>query len=73
MLKKVGITSVDEEGEVNDLNPAALALGGMTNGISPLELTAAYAVFPNGGEYKEPICYTRVLNSEDEVQFEKTS
>lgn len=73
MLKKVGITSVDEEGEVNDLNPAALALGGMTNGISPLELTAAYAVFPNGGEYKEPICYTRVLNSEDEVLFEKTS
>ena len=59
MLKKVGITTVDDEGEVNDLNPAALALGGMTQGISPLELTAAYATFPNGGVYKNPISYTK--------------
>ena len=73
MLRKVGITSLDDEGEVNDLNPAALALGGLTNGISPLELTAAYATFPNGGVYKEPIAYTKVLNAKDEVLFEKTS
>ena len=73
MLKKVGITTVDDEGEVNDLNPAALALGGMTQGISPLELTAAYATFPNGGVYKNPISYTKVLNSKDEVLFEKSS
>ena len=73
MLKKVGISTLDDEGEVNDLNPAALALGGMSNGITPLELTAAYATFPNGGEYKEPISYTKVLNSKGEVLFEKTS
>lgn len=73
MLKKVGITSVDEEGEVNDLNPAALALGGMSSGISPLELAAAYTTFPNGGEYKNPISYTKVLNADDEVLFEQTS
>jgi penicillin-binding protein 1A len=71
MLKKVGVTSIDEEGDTNDLNPAALALGGMTNGISPLELAAAYAVFPNGGIYKEPVSYTKVLNSGDEVLFQK--
>lgn len=73
MLKKVGISTLDDEGEVNDLNPAALALGGMSNGITPLDLTAAYATFPNGGEYKEPISYTKVLNSKGEVLFEKTS
>lgn len=73
MLKKVGVTSLDEEGDVNDLNPAALALGGMTNGISPLEVTAAYATFANGGIYKSPIAYTKVLNSNDEVLFEKTA
>ena len=73
MLKKVGITTVDDEGDSNDLNPAALALGGMTSGISPLELTAAYATFPNGGVYKSPISYTKVLNSKDEVLFEKSS
>ena len=73
MMKKVGITTIDEDGDVNDLNPAALALGGMTNGISPLELTAAYAVFPNGGVYKSPISYTKVLNSSDEVLFDKSA
>ena len=73
MLKKEGITTVDEEGDVNDLNAAALALGGMTSGISPLEMTAAYAIFPNGGVYKTPIAYTKVLNSDGEVLFEKTT
>ncbi|MFQ8603334.1 MAG: penicillin-binding transpeptidase domain-containing protein, partial [Anaerovoracaceae bacterium] len=73
MLKKSGVTTLDEEGKVNDLNPAALALGGMTNGISPLEITAAYATFANGGIYKSPISYTKVLNSSDEVLFENTS
>ena len=71
MLKKSGISTIDEEGDVNDLNPAALALGGMTSGIAPLELTAAYAVFPNGGTYKEPITYTKVLGSDDELLFDK--
>lgn len=73
MLKKCGVTSIQEKGDANDLNAAALALGGMTNGISPLEVTAAYAVFPNGGVYKTPIAYTKVLNSNDEVLFEKTA
>ncbi len=71
MLKKLGITTVDTEGEVNDLNPAALALGGMTSGISPLEMAAAYATFPNGGIYNDPIAYTKVLDANDEVLIEK--
>ena len=70
MLKKVGITTLDEE---NDLNPAALSLGGLTNGISPLEETAAYAVFPNGGVYKTPIFYTKVLDSNGDIIFDKTT
>ena len=71
MLKKNGITSVDEEGSTSDMNAAALALGGMTDGISPLELTAAYATFPNGGVYKSPIFYTKVLDNKDKVLIEK--
>ena len=71
MLKKNGITTVDTEGEVNDLNPAALALGGMTSGVSPLEMAAAYATFPNGGVYNTPIAYTKVLDANDEVLIEK--
>lgn len=71
MLKKVGITTLDEEGAISDMNPAALALGGLTNGITPLELTAAYATFPNAGSYKTPVFYTKILNSRDEVIMEK--
>jgi len=73
MLKKVGITSIVEDGDTNDMNAASLALGGLTDGISPLELTAAYATFPNGGEYQEAIAYTKVLDSNDEVKLEKVS
>lgn len=65
-LEKFGITSVVEGGSVNDENAAALALGGMTNGISPLELASAYSTFPNKGIHKESTSYTRVLTQNDE-------
>lgn len=71
-LKKMGITTIVEDGATNDLNPAALALGGMTNGISPLEMAAAYGIFPNEGTYTEPVTYTKITNSNDEVLFDKT-
>lgn len=71
-LKKMGITTVVEDGATNDMNPAALALGGMTKGISPLEMSAAYGIFPNQGLYTEPVTYTKITNSNDEVLFEKT-
>lgn len=34
-LEKMGITSIDKEGSVSDINLAAISLGGMTQGISP--------------------------------------
>lgn len=61
LLKQLGITTVVESGPVNDVNPAAMALGGMTYGISPLEMTAAYGTIANGGIYQTPIAYTQVL------------
>lgn len=70
MLKRNGITSIVEEGTVNDYNAAALALGGMTKGISPLELAAAYATFPNGGMYRQPVVYTKVCDRSGNVILE---
>ena len=70
-LKKMGVTTVVEDGNVNDMNPAALALGGMTKGIKPIEMAASYGIFPNKGTYTEPIAYTKITNSNDEVLFEK--
>lgn len=74
-LQKFGITSVqtDTASGVNDVNVAALALGGMTKGISPLEMSSAFGTFPNQGKYIEPIAYTKITNKNDEVLINKTS
>ena len=71
-LQKLGVTTVVTEGDVNDMNPAALALGGMSKGISPLEMAGAYGSFPNGGVYTEPISYTKITNRKGEVLIERT-
>lgn len=69
-LKKVGVTTVVESGDTNDQNAAALALGGMTQGISPLEMASAYGTFGNQGVYIKPVSYTKVTNKKDEVILE---
>lgn len=66
-LKKNGITSIVEEGATNDINAAALGLGGMTNGISPIQMASAYGTFPNGGLYIEPTTYTIVEDNQGNV------
>jgi penicillin-binding protein 1A len=66
-LKKLGITTLVEKGNVNDLNPAALALGGMTNGAKPIEMASAYGVFANAGVRAAPISYTKVLDRNGDV------
>lgn len=44
-----------------------LALGGITDGVTNLELTAAYAAIANSGTYTEPIFYTKILDHDDKV------
>lgn len=72
-LKKLGVTSVVEEGNINDMNAAALALGGMTKGVSPLEMTAGFSTFANQGMYTTPISYTSVTNKKGEILLEKVA
>ena len=64
MLQKYGLTTVETDTSVaaNDVNPAALALGAMTYGVTPLEMALAYAVFPNGGVHNTAVCYTEVTD-----------
>ena len=75
MLKKFGLTTVqdDTSDPVNDANPAALALGAMTQGVEPLEMALAYSAFPAGGKVNTPICYYKVLDREGEVLLEGKS
>ncbi|MBE6865717.1 MAG: penicillin-binding protein [Ruminococcaceae bacterium] len=66
LVNSVGISSLQEK----DMAYAPLALGGLSEGISPLEMAAAYAIFGNEGRYIEPYCYTTVEDSDGEVILE---
>lgn len=57
------VTSV-EDSENNDENLSALGLGGMTKGLSPLEMTAAFGSIANAGTYVEPIAFTKILDKD---------
>ncbi|MBR3296224.1 MAG: transglycosylase domain-containing protein [Firmicutes bacterium] len=70
-LQKMGVTSLVTSGNVNDINASALALGGMTKGISPLEMCGAYGTFGNYGTYIEPVAYTVVTNKKGDVVLRK--
>ncbi|OLS02858.1 penicillin-binding protein 1A [Tissierella creatinophila] len=56
----------------NDENFSALALGGMTYGLTPLEVTAAYGAIANNGVYIEPIAFTKILDKDGNVLLENT-
>ena len=46
------------------------ALGGFTEGVSALEMTAAYATLANDGVYREPTCIERITDPSGNVIFE---
>ncbi len=50
-----------------------LALGGLTYGVTPYEINAAYATIANQGTYVEPKLYTRVLDSDGNVLLDNTA
>ncbi len=50
----------------------SLALGGLTKGVTNIELTGAYATIANGGTYLEPKLYTVVYDHDGNVLLDKT-
>ena len=50
-----------------------MALGGLTHGVTNVELCAAYAAIANNGNYIEPIYYTKILDHNGNVLIEKNS
>lgn len=61
-LKKMGITSLNDK----DVN-LALSLGGLDQGISPLEFAGAYSSIANDGVYIEPTFYTKIDSHSNET------
>lgn len=62
-LKKMGITTLDDTKD----SGLSLSIGGLTNGISPLEMAGAYATIANDGVYIEPTFYTKVTDVNGET------
>ena len=71
-LLRFGFTSLQLEGANSDYGQA-LALGGLTNGVSNLELTAAYAGIANGGAYNSPKMYSKVVDNDGNVILDNTT
>ena len=60
------IESRVENGQVlSDVDLSPMALGGLTDGVTPLEMVGAYQIFANGGTYTKPYCYTEVRSGPD--------
>lgn len=54
----------------DDMNLSALGLGGLTYGLSTVEMAAAYASFANGGIYNSPRMYVRVTDANGNTVLE---
>lgn len=65
--ERFGLTSLLEGEELNDKNPAALALGQMHYGVTLREITAAYTAFADGGVYHPYRSYYRVVDANGKV------
>ena len=75
MLKKVGLEKSFEyatehfhlstliaDGPDTDKNFSSLAVGGMSRGVTTLEMCAAYCTFGDGGKYYKPYGYYKVTD-----------
>lgn len=57
----------------NDKVLGALSLGGLTEGASVMDMTAAYSVFPNEGVYNTPITFTKIVDNTGKVILKNKS
>lgn len=67
------IVTAEENRNTNDENLAALALGGMTKGLTPLELTAAFGAIANDGVFIEPKVVSRILDKNGNIIIDNTT
>ena len=70
-VRRFGITTLHDadgsDGASDVIQP--LALGGITEGVSNLELCAAYAAIANGGIYRTPRFFTRIEDRNGNILF----
>lgn len=66
-LKEFGLETKEE-----DKNLAAIALGGLTDGFSPIQLASAYTAFANGGSQYKGNFIRQIVDSQGNVVVDNT-
>ena len=72
-LENIGVSTLvwpKDNPTRNDANFSALSLGGMTKGISPLEMAGAYTPLANEGTFMKPTFVQKITTSSGEVIYE---
>ena len=77
MLLNMGFTTLVEkrtewDGSVSSDITQSLALGGLTDGVTNIELTAAFAGIQNGGVYNKPRFYTTIVDHDGQTLIDNT-
>lgn len=65
LAKRLGITTL----VADDDNPA-MAVGGLTHGVTPLEMAGAYAGIANMGKFNKPTPIIKILDRNGKVLYE---
>ncbi|GAA3643235.1 transglycosylase domain-containing protein [Asaccharospora irregularis] len=72
-LKNFGITTLNNSPGANtDRNFSALTLGGMAEGVSPLQMAVAYGTLANQGTYVEPSIFTTITTYDGQLIVKNT-
>ncbi|SDE60682.1 transglycosylase domain-containing protein [Sporomusa acidovorans] len=69
--QQMGISTLVLNGATNDRN-LAISLGGLTHGVTPLELASAYGVLANNGVRVEPTAIVKIVDRNGKVIEENT-
>lgn len=67
--EKMGISTLVDSGAYSDVN-LAMCIGGLTNGVVPLEMASAYGVFANEGNYARPFAIKKIEDRDGNVIYE---
>lgn len=67
ITQNLGFTTITE----NDIAYSPITLGALTKGVKLVELAAAYQIFGNGGIYYEPMLYSKVVDSRENVVLDQ--
>lgn len=68
--KNIGISTLVEKGNVNDETLSA-GLGGLTKGVSVMDMAGAYGAFADGGVYTEPNLISKITDEKGRVIWEE--